>query len=40
MLEKTKKVLSILEGYKQKPFTKEMLPEFLKIQGLVEEFVE
>ena len=38
MQEKTKKVLSILEGYKSKPFTKEILPEFLKIQSLTEEF--
>ena len=40
MQEKTKKVLSILEGYKSKPFTKEMLPEFLKIQSLIEECTE
>ena len=40
MLEKVEKVSSILESYKKTPFSKEMLPQFLKIQGLVEEFVE
>jgi len=40
MLEKAEKVSSILENYKKTPFNKEMLPQFLKIQGLVEEFVE
>ena len=40
MLEKVEKVSSILESYKKTPFSKEMLPQFLKIQGLVEEFIE
>lgn len=40
MLEKVEKVSSILEGYKKAPFSKEMLPQFLKIQSLVEEFTE
>jgi hypothetical protein len=40
MLKKIKEVASVLEGYKNTPFNKEVLPQFLKIQGLVEEFVE
>ena len=40
MLKKVEKVSAILENYKKTPFSKEMLPQFLKIQGLVEEFVE
>ena len=38
MLEKVNKVSSILEEYKNTPFSKDMLPQFLKIQSLVEEF--
>jgi predicted transcriptional regulator len=38
MLEKTNKVSSILEGFNKNPFDKEMLPQLLKIQSLVEEF--
>ena len=40
MSEKIQKVFSILESYKKTPFTKDMLPQFLKIQGMVEEFVK
>ena len=37
MAEKTKKVLGIIEGFKEKPFNKEMLTHVLKIQNLVKE---
>ena len=39
MLQKVEKVSAILESYKSTPFNKDMLPQFLKIQSLVEEFV-
>ena len=37
MAEKTKKVLGIIEGFKEKPFKIEMLTHVLKIQNLVKE---
>ena len=37
MLEKTNKVLAIIEEFKNKPFNKEMLTQILKIQTLIRE---
>jgi len=37
MIEKTKKVLNIIENFKSKPFDKEMLTHVLKIQTLAKE---
>ena len=37
MVEKTKKVLGIIESFKDRPFDKEMLTQVLKIQNLVKE---
>ena len=37
MIEKTKKVLNVIEGFKSKPFDKEMLTQVLKIQNLAKE---
>ena len=37
MVEKTKKVLNIIESFKSKPFDKEMLTQVLKIQDLAKE---
>ena len=37
MIEKTKKVLNIIESFKSKPFDKEMLTQVLKIQNLARE---
>ena len=37
MINKTKKVLSVIENFKSKPFDKTMLIQVLKIQNLVKE---
>jgi hypothetical protein len=37
MVEKTKKVLNIIENFKNKPFDKEMLTQALKMQSLAKE---
>jgi len=37
MIEKTKKVLNMIESFKSKPFDKEMLTQVLKIQNLARE---
>ena len=37
MLEKTNKILEVLEGFKRKPFNKDMLTQILKIQNLTRE---
>jgi hypothetical protein len=39
MVEKTKKVLNIIEEFKTKPFNKEMLTQMLKIQTLANEIL-
>jgi hypothetical protein len=39
MIEKTKKVLNIIEEFKNKPFNKEMLTQVLKIQTLTKEIL-
>jgi len=40
MLEKTKKVLSIMEGFKTVPFNSKMLEQTLRIQQLTKEILE
>jgi len=39
MIEKTKKVLNIIEEFKNKPFNKEMLTQVLKMQTLTKEIL-